>query len=203
MKTRNDFKKVFIGAAFITLVVWGLSSCNNNQKTKDTKDAAEDRNNEVINDKAQERDAQFLVDAAAISIEEIQLGQLAQTKSTDKEVKKIGKMMEDDHTKSLNELKELASKKGIAIPTSLTKDGQDAYNELNDKKENDFNEDYCEKMVKGHKDAISKFEKAATDAEDQDIKTWAAAMLPKLRMHLDNANVCESKEDKKAASIVK
>jgi len=111
--------------------------------------------------------------------------------------------MENDHTKSLNELKVLASKKGITIPTSLTEDGKEEYNKLNDKKESDFNEDYCDIMEKDHKNAINKFERASKNAEDSEIKAWATATLPKLRAHLDHANVCQNIDKRKAASLLK
>jgi putative membrane protein len=201
-----NFKKLALGAIVLSATAFLMPSCMNGNKTsEDSKDAAEKRNDTLLNDRKEKKDAQFLVDAAEISIEEIQLGQLAQTKSTDPEVKKVGQMMIADHTKSLNELKELASKKGITIPTTLTEDGQDEYNKLSDKKESDFNEDYCDKMVKGHKRAIDKFENASKNAEDTEIKSWATATLPTLRIHLDHADVCQSKEknkDKKSSAGV-
>ena len=43
---------------------------------------------------------------------------------------------------------------------------------------------------------IEKFEKASTDATDEDIKKWAAATLPTLRTHLDYAMICQKKYDK-------
>jgi len=215
MKRQNNFKKLILGLTVIATATFLLSSCDNNQKANDNdhatvndnngfndnnrkaddpKDVAEEINDNAFDNRKDEKDAQFLVEAAEINLEEIQLGQLAQTKSTDAEVKKIGKMMVADHTKSLTELKALATKKGIAIPTTLTEDGQDAYNKLTDKKEKDFNEDYCDMMVKGHKKAINKFEKASENAEDAEIKAWATASLPKLRAHLDHVNICENKD---------
>jgi len=47
--------------------------------------------------------AQFLVRAAEIDLEEIQVGQLAQKKSTMIDVQELGKMMETEHTKSLSD----------------------------------------------------------------------------------------------------
>src|SRR5688572_32420960 len=45
--------------------------------------------------------------------------------------------------------------------------------------------EYCDMMVKGHKEAINAFENAASNAYDADIKAWASSMLPSLRTHLD------------------
>lgn len=214
MKRTDNFKKLITGAAVIATVAFLIPSCSQrttddavygDRKMEDPKNVAEETNEAVLDDRKAEKDAQFLVDAAAISLEEIQLGQLAQTKSMDAEVKRISQMMVADHTKSLNELKELASRKGIEIPTTLTEDGKDAYERLNSKKDKNFNEDYCDMMVSGHKKAINKYEEASKDAQDDEIRDWAIATLPKLRTHLDNADMCQArdKEVKKTAATFK
>jgi len=187
-----NLKKTVLATVALAAAVFIIPSCMNGNK--DSKDVAEKTNENTIDNRKQEKDAQFLVDAAEISLEEIELGKLAQTKSTDPEVKKVGQMMVTDHTKSLNELKDLASKKGISIPTTLTKDGQDEFNKLSDKKESDFNEDYCDITVKGHKKAIDKFENASNNAEDSEIKSWATSTLPNLRMNLEHADMCKVKD---------
>ena len=63
-------------------------------------------------------------------------------------------------------------------------------------KASDFDKEYCDMMVKGHKDAIDKFEKAINDASDPDIKAWASSMLPALRIHLDHSLTCQKKCEK-------
>ena len=108
----SEFCKSFITAGTIILVVaLYLSSCT--MQTEESKKIAENRNKEALETRAEEKDAQFLVEVAEINLEEIQLGQLAQSKSTKKEVKDLAKMMEDGHSKSLDQLKELATKKHL------------------------------------------------------------------------------------------
>ena len=152
---------------------------------------AEDHNEAKFDDNKTEDDAQFLVNAAEINLMEIQLGNLAAEKGSMTEVKEMGKMMVDEHTKNLEELKGLAAKKSITIPTSLTDEGQDAYKKLTEKSGKDFDKEYSDMMVNGHKDAIDKFEKASDKASDQDVKQWATTTLPALRKHLDHALTCQ------------
>ena len=180
----------------IALVMALSVGCSNSRKPEDSKEIAEDKNEAVIEDRKDEKDAQFLVDAAEINLEEISLGQLAQAKGSMKDVQELGKMMETDHTKTLSDLKALADKKSIAIPTTITEKGQKKYNDMNEKSPKDFDKDYCEAMVKGHKDAIDKFEKAATDCKDADIRAWASSVLPALHTHLEHATACEEKVKK-------
>jgi putative membrane protein len=108
----------------------------------------------------------------------------------------LGKMMEDEHSKAMEDLKSLAAKKQVTIPTAATEKIQDAYKKLSEKTGKDFDKEYSDMMVKGHKDAIDKFEKAAKDAEDADIRNWASSMLPSLNAHLEHARQCEEKVKK-------
>lgn len=187
----NSFKAAML---VITLVV--ATSCNNNQKPEDTKDIAEEHNKAKFDNTANEKDSQFLVDAAEINLEEIHLGQLAQQNCSMSDVKELGIMMEKEHIKSMTYLTALANKKTITIPTSLTDDAKKAYDKLNKKSGKEFDKDYCEMMVEGHKDAIKLFEKALSESTDSEIKEFASATLPTLRMHLDHAITCQKKCEK-------
>ena len=113
-----------------------------------------------------------------------------------KEVKDFGKMLEIDHTKAMKDLQSLAAKKQVTIPATLTDNGGEAYEKLIKKSIKDFDKEYIDMMVDGHKDAIDKFEKAASNCSDGDIKNWATSMLPTLRTHLDNAMMWQKKMTK-------
>lgn len=198
MEKKNQFLKsgvLLLGLASASvLLMLSLASCNNTT-SRNTKDVAEEHNDAKFAS-AKEDDADFLVNAEEINLEEIQLGLLAQTRSTSTEVKELGKMMEKDHTKASSDLQKLAAKKQVTIPTTLTDDGISANKKLVDTKSADFDKEYVDMMVNGHKDAISKFEKASTDATDPDIRSWAASMLPVLRQHVDHFITCQKQLEK-------
>ena len=186
---KNTNGKKLITSAMFALAVLFMSACNNN-KPEDTKEVAEEHNDAKF-DNAKEDDAKFLVSAAEINLEEIQLGQLAQTRGTTTHVKELGKMMETEHTKALADLQNLAAKKQIIIPISLTENGMDANKKLLETKGSKFDKEYADMMVSGHKNAIDIFQKAADEALDPDIRNWATTMLPVLRIHLDHSNNCQ------------
>ena len=194
MKTNKKFKLSYLGFFFAAFSLFAISSCKNNTK-EDTTEVAEDHNDAKFNESAKEEDSQFLVDAAEINMEEIELGKIAQSQGTMADVKEMGKMMVDDHTKALNELRSLAAKKQVTLPASASDATMSKAKSFAEKKGADFDDDYCDEMVSGHKDAISKFEKAATDCQDTEIKAWANSMLPGLRAHLDHAMMCQKKAD--------
>ncbi len=175
---------LFIGAISVN------GSCTNN-KAEDSKAVAEKINDAKFDSNANEKDAQFLVNAAEINMEEISLGKLAQQKGNTAHVKELGKMTEDEHTKSMTDLTALAKTKMVTLPAAATSGAMDAYKELNSKSGNDFGKAYSDMMVSGHKDAIALFEKASTDCSDPDIRAWAAAALPALRIHLEHSLICQ------------
>lgn len=191
MKKRTLVKATMIPATFIVFVM--VTSCGYNQKSENTKDIAEEQNEARFDNNDQEDDAEFLVNVAEINMEEIQLGKLAQQKGTTKEVKELGKMMEEAHIKLQSDLTALAKTKRISIPYSPTQKAQDAYKDLNEESGEDFDKEYANMMVNGHKDAIESFEKASTDSHDKDIRNWATTVLPDLRKHLDHSIDCQKK----------
>ena len=172
------------------IMILCVSACNSNPKTADTKEVANEHN-EAKFENSKESDAQFLVNAAEMNLEEIQMGQLAQNKGSMPHVKNLGTMIEKGHTISLKQVQVLAGKKQITLPASLTTDGQNAYKKLLDKSGTDFDKIYADLMVDRHKAAIKKFEAASNSATDPDIRIWAASMLPVLRTYLDSSLTCQ------------
>ncbi|WP_235894439.1 DUF4142 domain-containing protein [Flavobacterium zepuense] len=197
MKKSNLIAKMFLGAAVVTMS-FGMGSCKNEPKTEDPKEVAEDANEENLDTEATdslEDDSQYLVDAAEVDMKEIELGKLAQTKSTNADVKALAAMMITAHTKAAADTKALADKKGITLPASLTEKGQDKYADFNDKTGHDFDKAYTDAMVDGHEKTIDKIEKASEKAKDPDIRMWAANMLPELRKHLEHSKMAKDKVD--------
>jgi len=194
METISYFKAALLQLSVISSFFF-LGSCNTAQKQEDTKDVAEEHNDAKFDSNNGEKDAQFLVNAAEINMKEILLGQLAQQIGTTAHVKELGKMMEDAHKKSLDELTALAKSKMITLPATSTDNVQVAYKSLNEKSGSDFDKAYADMMVSEHKDAISIFEIASTESSDTAIRNWATAALPGLRKHLDSAMDCKKKCD--------
>ncbi|PAM94965.1 DUF305 domain-containing protein [Flavobacterium sp. IR1] len=187
--------KVILGAGLIIIF---LNSCKNETKQEDPKEVAEDINEakfDTIADK--EDDSEFLVDQAEINLAEIEIGKLAQTKSTNAEVKKFGKMLVDEHTKAASEVSALAKTKNFTLPTSLTEEGQEEYNKLNEKSGTDFDKKFADMMVSGHEKAIDKLRKAAEDATDADVKLWASNNIAGLTAHLEHAKLLKQNLNKK------
>ncbi len=190
MNAKLTLKHFLLGAG----IIGGLTSCSyTNAKQEDSKEASNGYTETKSDDKVNEMDSKFISDVAVINLTEIQLGQLAENTGKMQDVKELGKMMEKDHSSCLKEVQSLAEKKAIVIPTSLTDKEQEEYKKLSELTGDDFDKEYCNKMIKGHKEAINKFEKALTDCKDSDIKDFTVKTLPTLRMHLEHSMDCQKK----------
>ena len=134
-------------------------------------------------------DKGFISQAAQNGHAEIDTSKLALEKASDPKVKEFAKMMIEDHTKANEELKALASSKGVEAPDdpSLLQRGKSKLM-LSTADGADFDRRYAESMgVDAHKETIELFEKAAGSAEDADVKAFAKKTLPKLQEHLKMA----------------
>ncbi len=195
MKNSPRVRFVLLPIVLFGVILFGTTGCDRAQNTEDTKEVAEEHNDAKFDNK-DEKDAQFLVNAAEIDLEEIKLGQLAQQNGRMEQVRTLGKMLEEAHLKSLGTLASLAEKKTVTIPTLSTEEVKESYTLLREKSGADFDKKYCELMVNGHKAAIETFEKASTESNDLDIREWANASLPELRRHLDQAIDCQKQCEK-------
>ncbi|MHB8260483.1 MAG: DUF4142 domain-containing protein [Bacteroidia bacterium] len=187
------FKNKLLQVTLLTTTIFSLSSCSNNQEAENTQAVADESNQAKFDTTAKAKDAEFLVQAAEINLEEIQLGQLAQQKSKLADIKELGKMMEVQHSQCFIDLTALAQKESITIPTEPNNNVENDYKMLSHKSGTDFDTTYCNMMVNGHKKAIAIFEKESIESNNTDIKQWAAETLPNLGIHLDHAIACQSK----------
>ena len=92
-----------------------------------------------------------------------------------------------DHGKSNNELSQLATTKGIAVPTETDDHHKQKAQELSRKSGAEFDKAYMAAMVEDHQKTVADFEKMSQSAADPDLKTWTTNTLPALRDHLKMA----------------
>ena len=169
---------------------WAFESCNNGSQgnNQDSVDSAKNMNDTSTTAMMiDEQDSKFAVNAADIGMAEVEMGKTAEEKAMNAKVKSFASMMVMDHNKANEELKSAAAAKNIALPAAVGDDHQEHITKLSQKTGKDFDKEYMDMMVDGHKKAIDLFEKESTDGKDADLKTWATNMLPSLRQHLDSA----------------
>jgi putative membrane protein len=186
--------QLFLFAAVASLFMY---ACNNDEANKTTENNnpgnidstsnGSTNHNNVDND-----DATFLHDAAYGGMKEVEAGKVAKTKGQSKDVKSLADMMVTDHTAMNEKVKALAAKKNVQLPDSLSTDDMDKIRN-NKKTGAGFDKEYANMMVDDHESTIRKFEDAANNSKDPDIKALANEALPKLRHHLEMSKSTKEK----------
>ena len=136
-------------------------------------------------------DRKFMEKAAEGGMAEVQMGKLATQKAESDQVKQFGQRMVDDHTKADQQLKQLASTKGVTLPADLDKSSQREYDKLSKLSGAQFDREYMDHMVSDHKKDISEFKSEAKKAQDADVKQFASSTLPTLEEHLNLAQAAD------------
>jgi putative membrane protein len=145
-------------------------------------------------------DNSFYRSIAEGGMAEVDLGKLAEQKSTNPQVKHFAQQMVNDHSAANEKLDALASSKQAAIPKTLDASHQAERAKLEALSGNSFDKAYVESQVKDHEKAVALLEKEISSGQDADAKAFAQSVLPTIRHHLEEARTLASQEGVKAAS---
>lgn len=129
-------------------------------------------------------DQQFVTEATQSGLAEISLGQLAQQKAASAQVKQYGQQMIKDHTQANSQLKPLATKKGLTVPTAPNAQQKATRDRLAGLSGSAFDRAYMQQMEQDHAKAVALFQREAAQGQDSTLKQWASTTLPKLQNHL-------------------
>ena len=129
-------------------------------------------------------DTMFVKNAAKGGLAEVELGQLAADHASSDEVKKFGQRMVTDHGKANDELKSLAQKKSITLPTEIDAKDKAFHDRLAKLTGAAFDRAYMQHMLADHRKDVNEFKHESTAGKDPDVKEWASKTLPTLEEHL-------------------
>jgi putative membrane protein len=137
-------------------------------------------------------DQAFVDKAAQGGMAEVKLSKLAMDKGQSWEVKQFARKMVEDHTKANVELKQIADKKNLELPTKLDEQHEKAYDQLAKLEGANFDKEYMRVMAADHDDATKLFKEQAQRGQDPELKTFAMKMLPTIEKHDDLAHMDQS-----------
>lgn len=132
-------------------------------------------------------DKKFVKKAAEGGMAEIAMGKLAQEKGATQAVKEFGQKLVDDHTKADNQLKEVAAKENLEIPSSMSKKHQKEVNKLSKLSGPEFDKAFIKRAVKDHKKDIQEFQAEAQHGSNPSVREFASNNVPVLEQHLNIA----------------
>ena len=128
-----------------------------------------------------EKDKTFMKKAAKGGMMEVAMGQVAEQNAQSDDVKSFGKRMVTDHSKANDELKSIASKKGVELPSK-----EHSAKWTSDKA-------YMDMMVADHEKDLAEFKEEASTGSDPDLKKFADDTAKMVQEHLDLAKETQGK----------
>jgi putative membrane protein len=133
----------------------------------------------------------FAKAAAESDMYEIAAGKLALQRSKSADIKKFAQMMIDAHTMTTNQLKPLAMKANVQLPTMLDDRRKGMMDNLTGASDADFDGRYLNQQTNAHQEALILFRGYAKDGDNADVKQFAAATVPVIEMHLNMAKALD------------
>jgi putative membrane protein len=132
----------------------------------------------------------FVEEASAKGIAEIETARIALEKSTSAPVREFAQQMITDHTAANNELRQLAQRKNLDVADDAELMNKAKAFILKQRDGESFDQAYANNQVVAHEKTIELF-RDATRSQDAEIKVFATKTLPKLEQHLQKAKALQ------------
>ncbi len=130
-------------------------------------------------------DQKILKDMAMANMAEVEAGRMAQSKTKNEQVRNFAQQMIDDHTKALDDVKQVAQAKGVALPTEVDATHKRMAARMAAQSGDAFDRAYLGRAgVYDHKKTHAMLNKAQSRAKDADVKALVARTLPVVDQHL-------------------
>lgn len=165
----------------------GGGNANSGQSGNTNRGGNSNRGGASVGQSVGSADMKFAMTAAQDGMTEVELGRLAVQKGTSDAVKQFGQRMIDDHTNANQQLMQLASSKGMTLPTTLDAKHAAMVAKFQRLEGAAFDRAYAKQMVQDHRKAVDLFQKEADRGTDADLKAFASQTLPILQGHLSMA----------------
>jgi len=130
---------------------------------------------------------QFIQKALSSGQMEVELGRLGEQQAQNQQVKSLASTLTRDHSEANQKLQRIATAKSVSVDPQDKSKHQQHLDKIKSQSGAEFDREFVRMVAKHHKKGISQFEKAQTQFDDQELKTFITETLPKLRQHLQMA----------------
>ncbi len=139
-----------------------------------------------------EADARYLARLATMNIAEAQAARLAASKAGDPRIKHFAREILVEHEQELDELQQIAARKGAKLPSEADARHRAALKRLEAIAGDEFDRAYVDQTVKDHEQADRLSQTVARRAQDPDLKALAKKTSSRMKQHLLSARRIES-----------
>ncbi len=135
----------------------------------------------------------FVDEASAKGIAEIETAKMALEKGTSEDVEQFAQKMIDDHTKANQQLAQLAQQKDLEMSDEATLMDKAKAMILKLRDGENFDKAYANNQVVAHEQTIELYRDYVESGENADLKQFAQQTLPRLEEHLTHAKELQAK----------
>ena len=138
-------------------------------------------------------DKTFLTNASAGNLDEIKLGELAEQKSTNPQVKTFAHTMIVQHKMLQQKMAPFAQKWSIVPPTTLNAEDQQQFDKLSALSGSEFDKQYVSGAVQAHKQTLDAFNQELNSTTDPQFKQAVMKGKSVVAAHLKMAESLNAK----------
>jgi putative membrane protein len=135
----------------------------------------------------------YLKEAYIAGLFEIKTSELAINKTTNNEVKEYAEVIAGINQRITNEISQMAFSRQIKLPLELNQFQQGKIQDLFNKSQKDFDEEYIQILINNQKWTADFYEKVSKESEDNEISTWSIHSLPTIKDNLERSRVIQKK----------
>ena len=134
-------------------------------------------------------DNEFMMSAAHSDQNEIQQSKMALAKGVTGMAKEMANKMIADHTKSTADLKKIAAKKGVTLPTQMDAEHKAMAPAMEKLSGKDFEQKYMAQMMADHQKTANTMMAHEKMTQDADLKAFIGKTVPVVEQHLGMAKM--------------
>lgn len=128
-------------------------------------------------------DSKFIREVTADNVLETSLGQLAERKAENSEVRQFAQRMVGEHGKLQSDWAAMASRNGVGYNTGFGKHHRKKLEQIQNLSGKEFDRAYMTLMIQNHKDYVDYFQKEGRAANSAQVRNLVSAGLPTLQQH--------------------
>jgi len=131
----------------------------------------------------QQFEQDFVKHAYSGNLFEVQLGQLVNDKAQDPQIKRIAQRLVDDHRQANDQLKQVAQQMNVQVSDELMPVHQAKLQHFQQKQGNQLELGFLFSQIGHHTAELLEYQFVAQNAQNPQLKQYAAQCVPKLRDH--------------------
>jgi putative membrane protein len=173
--------RAIVSYLVVVFVVFGVSACNRGEQGV-----------EAANEAWSPEASEFSRNATQTHLAEINMAGIAKTQSQNEEVRDYAEMLIDDHRNAFEKLDNLMKEHGDMEARTLEAGTKQEIERMRGLSGLEFDREYLNMMVEGHKKALAMVQQAAASAMNPDVQDYAEDLVPTIEKHLQRAQELQS-----------